>query len=559
MGIRSFLLQKAAQALGINNDPNFSAGMQFYTPGQPIFSSKNYDTFVREGYKRNPTVYACINKIAGGASGINWKLYTDRKCKKTIDSHPLLDLWRKPNPSTPGTGSFIEQCFGFWHMAGNNYIWAFRPTPNEPPLALWTLRPDRMKAVAAQRGIENYVYGYGTNTPILYDLASICHMKFPGYDDDVYGLSPIQVASYFADQQNEAMAWNTALMQNAGRPASVFMSKGILTPEQRNQIREEVRKKYSGKRNAGRPLFLEADMTWQNMSLTPMELDFLSSFELSTRQICAIFDIAPELVGDAAGKTFANVDAARQALYLENVLPKLDRMSDYLNSWLVPMYPDLLRSGAFFSYDKKDIEALQALYDAQAQAKHDRARQDWLAGGLTLEEYCEAIGAATPVYGSVRRFGAILVSEESLETYADQSVTVPVAPPMPGPGELPPPALPAPGKKPALTQPPPTNPKTPTIAPKPGKPAKAGYSIVEVKDVDNRRGYRQNEENSIIAAKVAGDTTPYDGHTLQLRFVSLPSRQGSEQALSLEEAEETTDDQVMRSGDVYRAFIGRYS
>lgn len=423
-------LKAAARALtGASTDPNFSASMQLWTPGQPIWTDKNYASFVRNGYKKNTTIFTCINKIAGAAAGIEWKLYTDRQMEKTIDSHDLLDLWRKPNPRMPGAGSFIEQVFGFWHMSGNSYIYAFRPSPNNPPLALWTLRPDRMKAVAGHAGIENYIYGYETANSQIYELADILHIKFPGYDDDIYGLSPVEVASYYADQNNEAMGWNTSLMQNAGRPASVFFAKGYLTEEQRSQIKAELKRKYSGKRNAGMPLVLEADMTWQNMSMSPMELDWLKSRELNTRDIAAIFDIAPELIGDSAGKTFANVSEARQALYLENVLPKLDRLRDYLNSWLVPMYPDLAHSGAFFSYDQKDIEALQGLYQSAKDALHTRARNDWMAGGITLDEYREAIGLKPAKYGSVYRIGLVLVSEDSMEDYADQSLEAPATAP----------------------------------------------------------------------------------------------------------------------------------
>src|SRR5258708_7025784 len=112
------------------------------------------------------------------------------------------------------------------------------------------------------------------------------HMKFPAFDDDVYGLSPIEIASYAADQNNEAAGWNTSLMQNAGRPASAFFAKSFLTPEQRNQVKEELRRKFQGKRNAGMPLVLEADMTWQNVSMSPLELDWLKSRQANKNEIC---------------------------------------------------------------------------------------------------------------------------------------------------------------------------------------------------------------------------------------------------------------------------------
>lgn len=421
------------------SDPTYGVAMQFFNPGQPIFSEKSYRAFVSEGYRRCGTVYNCINKIAGAAAGIKWKLYTDRTMNREITSHPLLDLWNNPNPRQ-GRGEFIEQSFGYWHMAGNMYTYANRPNPNEPPVELWTIRPDWMKIVAGQSDIAGYVYGWGTPKARDFDPEEIMHIKFPAYDDDLYGLSPVEVAMYLVDQQNEGQAWNTALMQNAGKPASVFFSKGYLTLEQRTQVRQELLKRYSGKRNAGMPMVLEADMTWQAMSMAPYELDWIQSREMNTRDIAAIFDIAPELVGDSAGKTFANQKEAKQALYTENVLPKLDRYEDHTNMWLVPMFDDLKSMGAYLAYDRKDIEALADLYAAAAKAKSDKATALWNSGQCDLytAQVMQDGVKPDPNGKGIYKIGAILVRSEDLPVYAQQALQHPSAPPSPTPENAPP-------------------------------------------------------------------------------------------------------------------------
>jgi HK97 family phage portal protein len=411
-------------------DPAYSVAMQFFSPGQPVWSEKNYSAFTREGYRRNGTVYTCINKISGVASGIKWKLYTDETKSREIEKHPLLDLWKKPNPKM-GTGAFVEQIFGFWHMSGNSYVYANCIADNEPPLELWPLRPDRVKIVLGDNDIQGYVYGYGSPKAQDFDVTKVMHLKFPAYDDDFYGLSPIEVASNLIDQQNEGNSWNTALMQNAGKPASVFTSKQYLTTEQRQQVRDELRRRYSGKRNAGMPLILEADMTWQQMSMSPYELDWLQSRELNTRDIASIFDIAPELVGDSAGKTFANQKEAKQSLYTENVLPKMDRCRDHLNMWLVPMYKDLKSMGAYFTYDTADIEVLQEIYQAQRKAKIDQINELWMNGLMMQCDAQEELDLPVNPKGKIYRFGAIFVREEDTETYAEQSLVMPAAPPAP--------------------------------------------------------------------------------------------------------------------------------
>jgi HK97 family phage portal protein len=419
-------------------DPNYGTSLQIISPGQPVWTPKNYANFVKEGYRRTASVYACINKIATTASGIKWKLYTDRTMKREIEEHPLLDLWRKPNLNE-SQGMFVEKLFGFWHLSGNDYIWAYRPQKNGPPMALWHLRPDRVKIVPSTIGIESYVYGYGTPGVKTYEPEDTLHIKFPAYDDDYYGLSPMETASQLIDQQNEGNAWNTALMQNAGKPASAFFAKGFLTDAARNQIKDELRRKYSGKRNAGMPLVLEGDMTWQNMSMSPYELDWLQSRELNTREIASIFDVAPELIGDSAGKTFANVSEARQALYTENVLPKMDRVVDHVNNWLVPMYGDLKE--AYFTYDKEDIEALASLYQAALTARSERATNLWNSTQCTLDEAREMQDLPPLPQGKGKVFKivgpTILVPADEIDEYAEQSMSGPELPP-PAIAEIPP-------------------------------------------------------------------------------------------------------------------------
>ena len=438
-------------------DPTYQVAMQFYTPGQPVWSDRNYASFVKEGYRKCGAVYACINKIAGAAASIKWKLYTDNTMQREIDTHPLLDLWKHPNPRQ-GTAELIEQLFGFWHMDGNCYLWANRLNPKAPPVELWALHPNMIKVVAGKLDIRGYVYGWGTPGVQDFEPEELMHLKFTSYDDKPhYGLSPIEVAMRTVDQMNAGNDWNVALMQNDARPSGLFASKGYLTTEQRKQIKSELRNKYSGKANAGKPLVLEADMVYQNMAIPPKELDWLGSRGFNWREIASIFDVPPILVGDQQGQTYANLKEAKQSLFTENVLPKLYRMVDHINIWFVPMYPDLCdRKGnpvAYLSYDKRDIEVLAELYTSVEQAFAERALNLWNAGGCSMR-YLQTVQGMEPkksVYLDVYKLAPnILVREEDLEAYAQaclEKVGAPApAPLMMHPGQ---PALPAP--KPGTT------------------------------------------------------------------------------------------------------------
>jgi len=436
-----------SRSLSTKSDPTYQVTAQFYTPGQPMWSDRNYHAFVVEGYKKCGPVYACVQKIAQAAAGVKWKLYTDESMKREIPSHPLLDLWRKPNPRM-GSSELVEQIFGFWHLAGNSYLYASRLNPNEPPVELWPLFPDQMKIVAGQGDIAGYVYGYGGPNPRVFELEDIMHLKFASYDErSFYGLSPIEVAMRTIDRLNAGNEWNMALMQNSGQPSALFTSKSHLTVEQRNQIKSELRKKYSGKRNAGMPLVLEADMGYQQMAINPKELDWLESRGFDERGVCMIMDVPSILLSDYEGQTYANRKEAKQTLFTENVLPKMDRTVGHVNMWLVPMYEDLKRMGAYFSYDKKDIEVLAELYTAVEQQLTDKATNGWNNGLYDMWTAQELQGVKPDANGKgIYKLGpGLLCRSEDLQAFAEACLEKIGAPPPaplmlhPGQPQLPPP------------------------------------------------------------------------------------------------------------------------
>lgn len=510
-------------------DPSYGITSQFYTPGQPIYSDRNYHSFVVEGYKKCGPVYACVNKISGGAAGIKWKLYTDQSMKREIPSHPLLDLWNRPNPRM-GASELVEQIFGFWHMAGNSYLYASRLNPKEPPVELWPLFPDKMQVVAGQYDIQGYVYGYGSTSPRIYELEDIMHLKFASYDDRTpyYGLSPIEVAMRTVDRLNAGNDWNTALMQNDGRPSSVFTSKNYLTVDQRNQVKSELRKKYSGKRNAGMPMVLEADLSWQQVAIPPKELDWLESRGIDERGICMILDVPSILLSDYEGQTYANRKEAKQSLFTENILPKMDRVVGHVNMWLVPMYEDLKRMGAYFSYDPKDIEVLAELYAAAEQSLAEKATNMFNNGTCSLRyaQELQGVPAKPGVYLDVYKMGPnTLVREADLEAYAIACLEkLSASPPIPmlhqaAPTQLPPPSphgqttvtevddKPAPDEEqpdPDEKQPAKMQSVSPLVRPasryrhQDGRPLRSGVKIIDLTSKEDKAAYMAQVEQQRV-------------------------------------------------------------
>lgn len=337
--------------------------------GRAISSPANYETFSRVGYSRNAIVFKCVHLVANACAGIELELYSKknstRKKKTAIENHPLLDLLHTPNPMQSGF-SFIEALVAYRLITGNSFIESVKGSNNAPPDELWVLRPDRMKIVAGKNGYPAaYTYSVSGMTktwPVDFVTmkAPVLHMHTFNPLNDWFGLSPLEAAMFALDSSNAANDWNLSMLQNKATPSGVLQVKesrgnprGEISELQYKRIKDEFESGSAGTRNAHRPLILEGGLEWQQISLSPAEMDFINSKQMSAIELASVYGVPPEMLGLGV-KTYNNYKEARQAFYEDTVLPLMDVIVDELSRWLVPMYGGDLQIG----YCSDDIEAL---------------------------------------------------------------------------------------------------------------------------------------------------------------------------------------------------------
>ena len=335
----------------------------------------NYESLAREGYMANSVVFACIREIAEAAAGVPWQLYraTADGQRETVTGHPLLKLLDRPNPFQ-GRFELIETLIGHLYLSGNGYLEAVGPYAGgglkppsaggalkpgaggrsiKPPTELYALRPDRMVILPdPTHFIRGYEYKVGGQS-VKFSREQVMHLKLFHPLDDWYGLSPVQVAALPVDKINASDRWNAALLQNSAVPSGALVSKKRLTDEQYGRLKSEMREQYQGVANARSPLLLEEDIDWKEIGTSPKEMDWIEGLKFSALQIAQIYNLPPELIG-LTPATYQNRKEARKALYTEVVLPALARLTDALNSWLVPRFGD----GLSLEIDRSGIEAL---------------------------------------------------------------------------------------------------------------------------------------------------------------------------------------------------------
>jgi HK97 family phage portal protein len=356
--------------------------------GDALWTEANYQNLAREAYYKNLVAYKCIAMTAQAVGSLNWVLYNEKGDE--IEKHPVLDLLRKPNPSQ-ATQSFISNIVSHKGLAGNAYIHAVRPSTGRAPRELYALRPDRM---TINRGIHRLPLSYsynasdsGAGQSMLFPVdqitgkCDVLHLRTFNPLDDFSGMAALQPAARSVDVFNEGQEWNKKLLQNGARPGGALTTEDMLTEEQVNLLYDKIDDRFSGSANAGKPMVLAGGLKWQEMALTPKDVEYLQGKHSAARDIALALGVPPILLHLPGDSTYNNVVEARLAYYEDTVLPEATYIATELSRWLLPMFGE----GLMLTFDE---DAIVALAPRRQQKWQMVTQSDF----LTINEKREALG-----------------------------------------------------------------------------------------------------------------------------------------------------------------------
>ncbi len=294
-----------------------------------------------EKYRKSLYVFACINKIATKTASIDFQLFRILNSKgetKEILTHPALDLLYKVNPFQTKT-EFIEttiinlKCTGeaFWFKARNN---------SGKVVELWNLRPDYITVVADPVNfIKCYRFTKSDGTTIDFDPDEIVMFKYPDPLSQHRGMSPLHPASKRIQTEGYATQWQSDFFLNSARPDGLIKNANqVLTPDQKNDIRESWMKRHGGLNNAYKVAILEGGLDYQLISLSQKEMDYIESLKFTRDDILVAFAVPKPIVAIVDDVNRANSETAMAIFLGETIKPEIARLVEKINEQLI--YPD---------------------------------------------------------------------------------------------------------------------------------------------------------------------------------------------------------------------------
>jgi phage portal protein BeeE len=156
---------------------------------------------------------------------------------------------------------------------------------------------------------------------------------------------------------------------------------GMLDPAEIKNLQDRMKEKLA--RDNGGVFFMDMPANFEAINFTNSEMDWLNGIRANAITICNVYGYHPFLLG-LESTTFTNMDAAIQNWYETSVIPQAQGIFDKLGAF----YSRKLGQDIEFKVDPSEILALAPRF----KDKREESRQNWLAGGLTLNEFREKIG-----------------------------------------------------------------------------------------------------------------------------------------------------------------------
>ena len=351
--------------------------------GRAIYPADTIETYIEKGYLFNPVVYSIVSFIAQKAGSIPWGTYEvknekaltsyksansynlNTKIIKTkalvaIPDHELSAIFMKPNV-LQGWAEFIEQVVGFKMVTGNSYVHMIGPTVGVNKGAvkeMWCIPSQIMRPVAGDQMQPVRGFKYMDSNDLI-PPEEMIHLKYwtPDYfnGQNLIGLSPLRASMRLVTKSNASFDSSVGALQNQGAFGIISAEKDTdLTEEQADMIERRLMKKVGGPNNRGKNIVTSASLKWQQMGMSPVDLNIIESDRMDLRALCNVYHVPSELFNDAANKTYSNTKEAGSAVYTNAVLPALNQFRDAFNQFIAAKYP-----GIFVDYDASMISELQ--------------------------------------------------------------------------------------------------------------------------------------------------------------------------------------------------------
>jgi HK97 family phage portal protein len=374
--------QRILKLLGVNNltKKSFALPAFAWIGGYPVYNPTDAIKNINDGYVGSEDVYSIGRRISRTAAMVPLKVYkiVDDNALKNYqfasshknfstqtllrnqflktkalelvgDNNALWNLIDNPNPTYSKT-EFYEGVYTMRLITGNAYI----HTPllefgvnAGTPKEMWIL-PTQWTSLQVSDTWPRTVIGYRLQMAALVPLAveEVIHIRYfnPQYSyvgNELIGLSPLRAGSKILTQQEAERDYSVNAFQNSGISGIVYnesarsedIEQGVL-----GKMKADFYNEASGTQNARKLLFMAGKLGYQQIGLSPVDMNILASEIKTFKKLCNLYGVSDRLFNNDATGAMITADIAYKDLYTNAALPEVYALRDALNKYLTPKF-----------------------------------------------------------------------------------------------------------------------------------------------------------------------------------------------------------------------------
>ena len=375
----SYVSNLVAKIFGINT-VNGMFTQSIYDRKNPILIDTQNKLQV---YNTIPHFQSVVNQLADMFKNMEVKLY-NKKTGEEIESHPVLDLLKRPNPLR-SFEEFLYEYYVFKSVFGNAFIYQIKGLPSALPSLMWNLLPSDVEVVPtgklySQTTIDGIIKSYKVYDQSTYINVAPSDMiyKNEGVGGNlITSISKVDALQLPLSNIVGALKSENVLIVERGAEgilSNETNSDGGAIPlgkEERERIEKEMQRTYGIFDGQKRKIITNSSLKWQPMSFPMKDLMLLECIESDFQSICAAYGADRDLFPSTKGATFENKNNGLKATYQNTIQPQADDFINTLNNALA-----LDKQGLYLEACYKHVPVLQEDKQMEEQAEKTEAEKN---------------------------------------------------------------------------------------------------------------------------------------------------------------------------------------
>ena len=268
-------------------------------------------------------VWACVKLLAETPSSLPLNFYRKTDGGRVLDTeHDLAVLFSGKVNRYQNRVEFWESVFLNLLVHGNAYCQIERR--GNQIISLMPLMSSQVETRLLSDGSITYQYENDTNGVTVFSEKSIWHLKLMG--NSIVGLSPL---AYQRNTLGIAIAAEKSvsnIYKNGAKPSGILKLDRMLTKAQRDEVREAFATLTTGNNN--RLMVLEKGTDFEAISLSPQDIELLSSRKFQISEICRWYGVPSVMVNDNNGTSVwgSCIEQIMQCFYKLTLRPLLEKV-----------------------------------------------------------------------------------------------------------------------------------------------------------------------------------------------------------------------------------------